>query len=94
MVEQKQKLLQKQVITPMVLGVAGQIIIQHNTEDIKHVQNFSTEQLVEFLKVQEAIVEEKVKRMQEVQYILKKTKNVIMEPGQKSSNMMPIVPLK
>lgn len=26
--------------------------------------------------------------------ILKKTKNVIMEPGQKSSNMMPIVPLK
>jgi len=42
-------------------------------EDIKHAQNFSTEQLVDFLKVQEAIVEEKVKRMQEVQYILMKT---------------------
>ncbi|MBR5598804.1 MAG: FtsH protease activity modulator HflK [Alphaproteobacteria bacterium] len=29
-----------------------------------------------------------------IEDVLKKTKNVIMEPGQKSSNMMPIVPLK
>ena len=26
--------------------------------------------------------------------VLKKTKKVIMEPGQKSGNMMPILPLK
>lgn len=43
-------------------------------EQIKFAQGLTTEQLLDFLNEQEAIVEKKVKRMQEIQYILKKTK--------------------
>lgn len=43
-------------------------------EQIKSAQGLTTEQLLVFLNEQEAIVEKKVKQMQEIQYILKKTK--------------------